>query len=45
MIEKLNEEHFIGNGLSVVMKQTEPPQRFTEASLVKELQKRDVGRP
>ena len=45
MIEKFNEEQFIGNGLSVVEKQTEPPARYTEASLVKELQKRNVGRP
>ncbi len=26
-------------------KQTEPPQRYTEAGLIKELEKRDIGRP
>lgn len=27
------------------MKQTEPPQRYTEAGLIKELEKREIGRP
>ena len=45
MTEQINKEQFIGNGLSVVSKQTMPPARYTEASLVKELQERGVGRP
>ncbi|HXK38074.1 MAG TPA: type I DNA topoisomerase [Candidatus Paceibacterota bacterium] len=31
--------------LNVEEKQTEPPGRYTEAGLVKELEKRDIGRP
>ncbi len=31
--------------LSAEEKQTEPPSRYTEAGLVKELEKRDIGRP
>lgn len=45
MTEQINKEQFIGNGLSVVSKQTMPPARYTEASLVKELQESGVGRP
>ena len=33
------------NELSAEEKQTEPPSRYTEAGLVKELEKRDIGRP
>jgi DNA topoisomerase-1 len=33
------------NELNAEEKQTEPPGRYTEAGLVKELEKRDIGRP
>lgn len=38
--EKLNLMEMIKTG-----KETEPPNRYTEAGLVKELEKRDIGRP
>ena len=38
--EKLN-----FHGLSAEEKQTEPPGRYSEAGLIKELEKRDIGRP
>lgn len=33
------------NEINAEEKQTEPPSRYTEAGLVKELEKRDIGRP
>lgn len=33
------------NSLTAEERQTEPPSRYTEAGLVKELEKRDIGRP
>lgn len=33
------------NGLEVIEKSTKPKPRFTEATLIKELQKREIGRP
>ena len=44
MAKSLNEE-FIGNGLSVEMKQTTPPSRYSEATLVKKLKDTQIGRP
>lgn len=44
MAKSLNEE-FIGNGLSVETKQTTPPDRYSEATLVKKLQDTQIGRP
>ena len=38
-------EDYIGNGLSVEVKQTTPPDRYSEASLVKKLQDTEIGRP
>lgn len=38
-------EKVILKELSAEEKQTEPPSRYTEAGLVKELEKRDIGRP
>ena len=31
--------------ISPEAKQTQPPSRYTEAGLIKELEKRDIGRP
>lgn len=42
---KIKKTEFIGNGLSVETKESTPPSRFTEATLIKELQKREIGRP
>lgn len=44
MAKKLDEKS-IGNGLYVEEKQTLPPARYSEATLVKQLQKAGVGRP
>lgn len=35
----------LADSLEVANKKTSPPKRFTEASLVKELEKREIGRP
>ncbi len=32
-------------GLTIIEKQTQPPNRYTEAGLIKELEKRGIGRP
>jgi len=45
-LPKLEEgESLILNSLISTQKQTEPPNRFTEAGLIKELEKRGIGRP
>ncbi|HRY31307.1 MAG TPA: type I DNA topoisomerase [Candidatus Paceibacterota bacterium] len=38
-------EELILQEISSQAKQTEPPSRYTEAGLIKELEKRDIGRP
>lgn len=46
MLPKVVEGDMLGlKNLEAEEKQTEPPSRYTEAGLVKELEKRDIGRP
>ncbi len=42
---KTLKEEYLGNGLTVVMRQSAPPPRFTEATLIKKLETSGVGRP
>lgn len=42
---KTVKEDFLGNGLSISVKETVPPARYTEATLVKKLEATNTGRP
>lgn len=42
---KTLEEKQLGNGLTVAIRQSTPPARYNEATLIKKLQTTGVGRP
>lgn len=42
---KVTKTEFLGNGLTVETKQSTPPNRFTEATFIRELEHRGIGRP
>lgn len=44
-MSKKNSEISLGNGLTVVVKETSPAPRYTEATLIKKLESSGVGRP
>ena len=42
---KTLKEEYLGNGLTVVMRESAPPPRYTEATLIKKLEATGTGRP
>ena len=42
---KTLKEEYLGNGLTVVMRESAPPPRYTEATLIKKLEGTGTGRP
>ena len=42
---KTLKEEYLGNGLTVVMRESAPPPRYTAATLIKKLEATGTGRP